>query len=193
MFKVYLQLGFDHIADIKGYDHILFIIALCAAYTATQWKQVLILVTAFTIGHTTTLALAALRIIHLPPGLIEVLIPVTILLTAARNLRKNPPEARTWRTSYAWPLVFGLIHGLGFSNYFKSLLGQEADIVLPLFAFNVGVELGQIGIVIVILLVNGIALSGLRLSQKKWTLGISLSAALLSAWMIVQRIMILFS
>ncbi len=188
MFQTYLELGFDHISDLKGYDHILFIVALCAAFTLGEWKQILILVTAFTIGHSVTLALASLDIIRLPAQLIEVLIPITILVTAVLNVYKKPAPTHSWKTSYFLPLFFGLIHGMGFSNFFKSLLGREADILVPLFAFNIGVEIGQIGIVAVFLLLSFIVLRFLKISQRPWVITISSVAIILSIYMIYDRI-----
>src|SRR5688572_12761348 len=144
MFTSYLELGFDHILDLNGYDHILFLIALCAAYSSADWKKILILVTAFTIGHSFTLAMSSLDIITINADLIELIIPVTILITAILNLVIKPDTSKRWQIIYLLPLFFGFIHGMGFSNYFKVLLGREAEIILPLFAFNLGVELGQI-------------------------------------------------
>ena len=100
MFSVYLELGFDHISDLKGYDHILFIIALCAVFSVSDWKKILILVTAFTIGHSITLALSALHIINVSPYLIELLIPVTILLTALQNFWFKPDQHKRWNLNY---------------------------------------------------------------------------------------------
>ena len=188
MFQTYLELGFDHISDLKGYDHILFIVALCAAFTLGEWKQILILVTAFTIGHSVTLALASLDIIRLPAQLIEVLIPITILVTAVLNVYKKPAATHSWKTSYFLPLFFGLIHGMGFSNFFKSLLGREADILVPLLAFNIGVEIGQIGIVAAFLLLSFIVLRFLKISQRPWVITISSVAIVLSIYMIYDRI-----
>src|SRR4029079_9549138 len=168
MFQVYLKLGFDHISDLKGYDHMLFLVALCAMYSYAEWKRVLVLITAFTIGHSITLALSSLNIIHFNSKLIEVLIPVTILLTALKNLAFEKKSEKLWSPSYFLPLFFGLIHGMGFSNFFKSLLGQEAEIILPLFAFNVGVEIGQVCIVAVIMLINFIILKGINIKQTHW-------------------------
>ena len=188
MFQTYLELGFDHISDLKGYDHILFIVALCAAFTIGEWKQILILVTAFTIGHSITLALASLNIIRLPSQLIEILIPVTILVTAVLNIFRKPASTHSWKTSYVLPLFFGLIHGMGFSNFFKSLLGQEADILVPLLAFNIGVEIGQIGIVAAFLLLSFIVLRFLKISPRHWVITISIVAIALSIYMIFDRI-----
>jgi len=182
-FFIYLRLGFDHITDPAGYDHILFVIALCAIYTLRQWRQVLILVTAFTIGHSITLALATLQLISFSSALIELLIPITILITAITNFFYNEPRVRTllvadtnppgraWR--YGLALGFGLIHGMGFSSYLRSLLGREADIVQPLLAFNIGLELGQLLIVGLALCLAFVVLDVLRGNRLRWVLAVS--------------------
>jgi hydrogenase/urease accessory protein HupE len=188
MFPVYLELGFDHILDLNGYDHILFIIALCAIFSVRDWKKILILVTAFTVGHTITLALSSLSIINVPANLIEFLIPVTIFLTALQNLWHRQEKKNGWSLNYFLALFFGLIHGMGFSNYFKSLLGREADIVLPLFAFNIGVELGQLCIVACIMVLNLIVTGFFRVKQQYWNIPVSLGAAALALFMIFQKL-----
>lgn len=177
MFSTYLQLGFDHILDINGYDHILFVIALCAVYRHTQWKNILILVTAFTIGHSVTLALSALNVIVFRSDIIEFLIPLTILLTAVFNVLKKEDTQEKVMANYGLALFFGLIHGMGFSNYFKALLGKEESIVAPLFAFNIGVELGQIIIVAFTVLAGFVFAKGLKVPQREWNLFISGAAA----------------
>ncbi len=188
MFATYLELGFDHLLDLNGYDHIVFLIALCAMYTLTEWKQVLVLVTAFTIGHSITLALSALDIITVKASLIEFLIPVTILITALQNLFTKPDSSRKWGPNYMLALSFGFIHGMGFSTYFKALLGKEADIIGPLFAFNVGVELGQLCIVAAIMVINLLVVRFAKLKQRNWTIAVSIVAAVLAVYMITQRI-----
>ena len=180
-FLIYLRLGFDHITDPRGYDHILFVIALCAVYTLREWRQVLMLVTAFTIGHSITLALATLQLIQYKTALVELLIPITILITAISNFyyrdakqRKFTPRkfsGRSWR--YGLALAFGLIHGMGFSNYLRSLLGREADIIGPLLAFNIGLEIGQLVIVALLLLIAYGLLDVLKTSRLRWTLILS--------------------
>lgn len=180
MFSTFLDLGFDHISDIKAYDHILFIVALCGVYQLKQWRNVVILVTAFTIGHSLTLALAALDIVHVPSDLIEFLIPVTIFLTALFNLIRKGKKPARMKLNYAIALFFGLIHGMGFSNYFRALMGRESEIVMPLFAFNIGVELGQLCIVLAILLLGFLCTGILKLKQKYWVFAISILAALVS-------------
>jgi hypothetical protein len=179
-FFIYLRLGFDHITDPSGYDHILFVIALCAVYTLQQWRQVLILVTAFTIGHSITLALATLQLITYKTDLIELLIPITILVTAITNFffqdsktRSNTanPSHQSWR--YGLAMAFGLIHGMGFSNYLRSLLGREANIIKPLLAFNIGLEVGQLIIVSIVLALAYLILNVVQSSRLRWTLIIS--------------------
>ncbi len=175
-FSLYLKLGWQHIADLGAYDHIVFITALCAVYTIKQWKHLLILVTAFTIGHSITLALAALKIVVLPSNIIEFLIPVTIFLTAISNILlpvKNEDNKVRFSTTYPIVVFFGLIHGLGFSNYFTALLGTEQSIVKPLLAFNIGLEVGQLIIVAAVLLLAPITMRLLKLTQRDWSLFIS--------------------
>jgi hypothetical protein len=178
-FSTYLKLGLTHIADPHAYDHIVFIIALCAIYSLKEWRRVAILVTAFTIGHSVTLALAALKIVTPQYDLIEKLIPITICLTAIYNVLKpeNQDNTSTFSKSlnlnYLLALVFGLIHGLGFSNFFKELLGADADVVAPLFAFNVGIEIGQLSIVACILAASFLAFNVMKIKQVSWTQFIS--------------------
>ncbi len=153
-FSLYFGLGKDHILDyVNGYDHILFVLALCAVYLISDWRKILILVTAFTIGHSITLALATLNIINVQTDAIEFLIPLTIFITAVANLfKKETAQSKTRiQINYVFALFFGLIHGLGFSNYLRALLGKQESIVSPLFAFNLGLELGQIIVVVIFL------------------------------------------
>ena len=195
-FIIYLRLGFDHITDPRGYDHILFVVALCTVHTIRQWRQVLILVTAFTIGHSITLALATLRLIDYSTALVELLIPVTILITAISNFFYAEPKKRRltalkqprtvwWR--YGLAMAFGLIHGMGFFNYLRSLLGREADIIGPLLAFNIGLEIGQLLIVSLILAVAYLVLDVLRVSRLRWTLVVSGIVAGMAVSLIISR------
>lgn len=176
-FQLYLTEGFRHISDLGAYDHILFITALCAIYQFSDWKKILILVTAFTIGHSVTLALATLQIVSFQTEVIEFLIPVTIIITClfnffsvadSRNIQNQPMSYR-----YVTAALFGLIHGLGFSNFLRSMLGKEESIVTPLFAFNIGLEIGQLLIVVVILFLSGIITNFLKVKQREWNLILS--------------------
>lgn len=175
LFELYFRLGIKHIADLKGYDHMLFILVLVAVYTLRDWKRILILVTAFTIGHSLTLALATLDLIRVNGDLIEFLIPLTIFITALLNVvvRKRKVTPLLYRLKYGAALFFGLIHGLGFSNYLRSLLGSERGLVVPLFSFNVGIETGQIMIVMVILLLSRLVVGLLKFPIREWTLLLS--------------------
>ncbi len=170
IFELYFTLGLQHIADLKGYDHILFILILCAVYSLKEWKRVLILVTAFTIGHSLTLALATLKVVKVDGDLIEFLIPLTIFITALVNviIRKKKLSKLQHSLKYGAALFFGLIHGLGFSNYLRSLLGAEKGLVLPLFSFNVGIEVGQIMIVVAIMLLTKVVVDVLRMPAREW-------------------------
>ena len=188
-FHLYLNLGIQHIADIRGFDHILFLLTLCAVYVISQWKKVLILVTAFTIGHSLTLVLATLNIIRISTGLIEFLIPITIFLTCIGNLLqksdKISPGIHLFK--YFIALFFGLIHGLGFSNYLRSLLGKEESMVGPLFAFNLGLEVGQIMIVLVILALTWILVDLFRMKRREWNLILSGAGLGISLTLLIDR------
>jgi hypothetical protein len=172
-FNIYFQLGYKHITDLKGYDHILFIVALCAIYLLTNWRKVAVLVTAFTLGHSITLALATFNIIKLNASFIEFLIPITIIFTAFGNIFSKPPKNGKGYLRYFMALFFGLIHGLGFSNYLRSLLGREATIFKPLFAFNLGLELGQLIIVFITLVLAQITIKVLKINQRDWRMVLS--------------------
>jgi hypothetical protein len=182
-------LGIDHIADFKGYDHILFIVTLCAVYQYTQWKNILVLVTAFTVGHSTTLVLATLRIVTVRSSLIEFLIPLTIFITGLSNLISNHElvSEGLQKMKYGASMFFGLIHGLGFSSYLRSLLGRESDIVLPLFAFNVGIEAGQLIIVSCIFMLTFLFVNIIHLKRKIWNIVLSLAGMTMATWLMIQR------
>jgi len=177
-FEIYLTLGFQHIIDIRGYDHILFIVALCAIYQLKDWKKIAFLVTAFTIGHTITLALATLNVITYSTKLIEFLIPITIVLTCLINFFHKSSQytygtENSFSFRYPMAMIFGLIHGMGFSNYLKSLLGKEQSIWQPLLSFNIGLELGQLVIVAIILITSSLFLDILRIKKHDWNLILS--------------------
>ncbi|MHA4736786.1 HupE/UreJ family protein [Dyadobacter sp. MSC1_007] len=173
-FQAYLQLGFSHITDSNGYDHILFIAAICTIYTLVDWKKVIVLVTAFTVGHSVTLALATLGYVSINPDWVELLIPITIMITAFLNFFHKVPKGtyaqKDNEPAFRYPLAlcFGLIHGLGFSNYLRALLGKEAGIFNPLLGFNIGLELGQLIIVFIILAIAFVMIELLRVQKISW-------------------------
>jgi len=190
IFGFYFQLGLQHILDFQGYDHILFIAAMTAVYSLKEWKNVVILATAFTLGHTLTLALSTLNIITVDTNIIEILIAVTIFITGFVNLFKKTSDfsAKLHVYKYIIALFFGLIHGLGFSNYLRFLLGEEISIVKPLFAFNIGLEIGQIVIILLVLLFNFLLTSFLKVKQREWNLVLSGMAIGIALILIIERI-----
>jgi hypothetical protein len=189
-FELYFGLGKDHILDyINGYDHILFVVALCAMYMVRDWKKLLILITAFTIGHSITLALATLQIISVNQDLIEFLIPITILITAGSNIfRSTEISERTTYINYGYALFFGLIHGMGFSNYLRSILGRDKSIVSQLFAFNLGLEVGQIIIVAIFLLAAVILVDLFTVNRRDWKLVLSSAIAGIALVLVKDKI-----
>ena len=179
-FQLYFGLGKSHILDYaNGYDHIIFVVALCALYLTREWKQILILVTAFTIGHSITLALSTLRIISVKVELIEFLIPLTIFITAVSNLFKNENNltSRSVQMNYFFAGFFGLIHGLGFSSYLRSILGRDETILTQLFAFNLGLEFGQLVIVAIFMAAAFILVDLFGLNRRDWKMVISSAIA----------------
>jgi HupE/UreJ protein len=192
----YIQLGFGHIVNREALDHILFLLALAAIYRRQDWRDALWVVTAFTVGHSITLVLAATGALVLPIRWIEFLIPVTIVMTAASNVFAHPGAATArptrWRAGFA--ALFGLVHGAGFAEYLQSLFMDH--IVVPLFGFNIGIELGQI----VVLIAAGAALTAMDgalrrgASWSRWTpiririTAVSCLVLLFGSRMVVERI-----
>ncbi|PIB36351.1 HupE / UreJ protein [Reichenbachiella sp. 5M10] len=187
-FQLYFELGREHIMDITAYDHILFVIALCTIYQIAEWKKVLVLVTAFTIGHSLTLALVTLDWISVNSAVVEFLIPVTIFITAVGNIRKRNTDFhhKASRTNYFFALFFGLIHGLGFSNYLKALLGNETEILGQLFAFNVGLEAGQILIVSIFMGIAAVLHFFFHIARRDWILAISSAVAGIAVILMIE-------
>ncbi len=154
-FGLYFELGVTHILDLQGIDHMVFILAIASTYRFTDWRKLLIMVTAFTVGHSVTLALAALDVFKVNEMLVETLIPITLIITALVNLGKTSQKVN--RTAvYGLILIFGLIHGLGFSNFFNALMDDRQEVVSSLFAFNLGIEAAQIAIVLALLVLSEI-------------------------------------
>ncbi|MEK9612840.1 MAG: HupE/UreJ family protein [Flavobacteriaceae bacterium] len=174
-FEFYLKLGFEHIANLNGYYHILFLIELSSFYKINQLKKILILVTDFTIGHSITLFIVSFDFFSIPSKVIKFLIPMTILITSLQNVMglKQTGNISSMNKNYFVALFFGLIHGMDFSNYFKALIMSPDEIVIPLLGFNIGIELGQLLIVLFIVFISFIFLCIIKLKHYKWTLFIS--------------------
>ncbi len=190
-FSLYFGLGKEHILDyLNGYDHILFVLALCAVYSVHDWKKILILVTAFTIGHSITLALATLEIISVKGELIEFFIPLTIFITACGNLFRKEKfiDKSNVQLNYIFALFFGLIHGLGFSNFLRSLLGKDHSIVSQLLAFNLGLELGQIIVVALFLALSFILVDLTKVSRRDLKMVLSSAIAGIALVLLKDRI-----
>ncbi|MFN3907494.1 MAG: HupE/UreJ family protein [Flavobacterium sp.] len=172
-FWVYFNIGLKHVLNINGYDHVLFLIALCVPYAFKDWKRVLLLVTLFTVGHTISLILSVYGVIQVKVNLIEFLIPITILITALFHLFTAGKSSKKESISFvaSVTLFFGIIHGLGFSNYFKSILpGSSSDKLLPLLEFALGIEAAQIIVVIIVLIISYMVQTVFRFSKRDWTL-----------------------
>jgi hypothetical protein len=185
---MYLELGWSHITDLNGFDHIVYLIALLAVYGFGQLKRSLWLITAFTIGHSLTLVLATAKIIAIPSEIIEFLIPVTIAITAIINLW-NPGkkvDSKKMKINYFICLAFGFIHGLGFSNYFLALLGKEQSIISPLLAFNLGIELGQVLIGLCIFTAAFLARRFFNCKNRDWVLVVSGGALALALSLMIE-------
>ncbi|WDT68371.1 HupE/UreJ family protein [Cloacibacterium sp. TD35] len=187
-FLFYLQLGWEHIISKDALDHQLFILALIAIFSFRDWKKVLILVTAFTIGHSLTLVLSALDVFRFPSDWVEFLIPCTIVFTALDNIIFSKNEKKLIQLNYYLALLFGLIHGMGFANSVRMMLASEQDITLPLFGFNVGLELGQIVVVAIALFIHYIFSEILKLSNKIWIYIISVPIFIFALKMALERV-----
>ncbi|MCW3084149.1 MAG: HupE / UreJ protein [Bacteroidetes bacterium] len=187
-FSLWFTTGVGHITDFEGYDHMLFLLALCGVYTINQWKSLLVLITAFTIGHSVTLALSVLDIFSINTKLVEFLIPVTILSTCVYNIyNRNKIREGNFKANYWMALFFGLIHGLGFSTLLKSLLGSQKNILSPLFAFNTGIEAGQLIIVTTIVLFSLFLTSIFRIRQVRFNFFISVAVFGIALLLAAQR------
>lgn len=188
-FRLYFGLGTDHILTWEAMDHILFIAALCLRYLIKDWRKVVVLVTAFTIGHSISLSLGALSLVHVNARLIEFLIPLTIIATAINNLFQRAAQVdhpSRLPAIYFLALFFGLIHGLAFASSFLSLEGREG-LLVHLLAFNLGVEAAQLLIVAIILAISFIFVQLIRLRRIWWVWGVSALVLLASVKMAVDR------
>lgn len=174
-FIFFFRQGLSHVLDWNAYDHILFLIALAVVYDFKNWKKVLWLITLFTIGHTLTLILAAYKVVSVNSNLIEFLIPITIIITALGNIifAKSITKNTKTNINLIFALFFGLIHGFGFSGYFKMLIGSSNSKLIPLLEFALGIELAQIIIVFIILILGFIFQTIFRFSKRDWILIIS--------------------
>jgi hypothetical protein len=186
-FGFYFRLGWEHVMTIEALDHIFFIMALSAIYLLRDWKQVLILITAFTLGHGITLALSTLQVLEVPTEWVEFAVPCTIVVTAAINLFQKDFTPRTVRINYILALFFGLIHGLAFANTLRMILASDQSFALSLFSFSLGLEAGQVLVVILILLLSHLFVGLLGVNRREWVLVISAAVMALALQMAIER------
>ncbi|MDR6921924.1 hypothetical protein J2Y40_002781 [Chryseobacterium sp. 2987] len=187
-FLFYLNLGWEHIISLDALDHQLFVLALIAVYSYSDWKKILILVTAFTVGHSITLALSILDVFRFPSAWVEFLIPLTIVLTSLDNIIMKNQKQTLMRANYYLALIFGLVHGMGFANTARVMIVKSQSIAVPLLGFNIGLELGQIVIVAAILVVLFMLLHIFKVNKKDWILFVSSGVFALSLKMTLERI-----
>ena len=187
-FLFYLNLGWEHIISLDALDHQLFVLVLVAVFVMKDWKDILWIITAFTIGHSITLALSVFDIVRAPAKWVEFLIPLTIVITAFDNiLMRNRPN-NLMKMNFYLALFFGLIHGMGFANTARMMIANEQHIFLPLLGFNIGLELGQIAVVAAILIIQFILLNLFKVNRKDWIMFISSGVFALSLKMTLERI-----
>lgn len=186
-FTFYFSIGWQHIITLEALDHILFIIALAAIYTLRDWKQVLVLITAFTVGHTITLFLSARELVTIDTGLVEFLVPCTIAVTAIFNLFQKNFHPKTIRINYLLALVFGLIHGLAFATTLRMILATDQSFALAMASFSAGLETGQILIVFLVLLLTQLVVHIMKVDRQRWVIILSVVVFGLSVQMAAER------
>lgn len=187
-FIFYLKLGWEHIISLDAMDHQLFVLALIVVYSFNDFKKLLILVTAFTIGHSITLALSVLDAFRIPSDWVEFLIPLTIVITAFDNILLRNRTKSLIKMNYWLALFFGLVHGMGFANIARMTMAEEQSIAVPLLGFNIGLEIGQIVVVVVFLVLSVIITNLFRVSKKDWIMFISSATFALALKMSLERI-----
>ena len=186
-FSFYFRFGWEHIISRDALDHQLFILALAAIYIIKDWKQVLILVTAFTIGHSITLFLSVKELVTISSNWVEFLIPCTIVFTAITNLFQKKFTPKSIRINYFLALFFGLIHGLGFANNIRMALASDQSLSWGLFGFNLGLEAGQIIVVLLILSLAYIVLHFLKANRREWVIFASACAFMVGLITAIER------
>jgi len=186
-FLFYFKIGWQHIISPDALDHQLFILALAAIYLIRDWKQVLVLVTAFTIGHSITLYLSVKELVTISSRWVEFLIPCTIFITALSNLFQKKFTPKTIRINYFLALFFGLIHGLGFANTIRVALASDQTLGWGLFGFNIGLEAGQIIVVIIILILSYIIVDLLKANRREWMIFASACAFSIALKYAIER------
>lgn len=192
-FIFYFQIGWKHILSWDATDHIYFITALAVIYTFQDWKKVLVLVTAFTIGHAVTLYLSALDYFRFSVEWVEFAIPCTIIITAGSNLFIREERKQRIMLQYILAMCFGLVHGMGYANYIRMMLSKNQDMVWSLFSFNVGLEMGQLLVVLLVLGIQWVLVKNNIVSARILAMIISIYVMVVSILLALERIQTLFS
>ncbi|HEY0356369.1 MAG TPA: HupE/UreJ family protein [Flavisolibacter sp.] len=187
-FGFYFRFGWDHIIDNGALDHIFFIAALAAIYMLKDWKQVLILVTAFTVGHAITMILSSKNMVDINSEWVEFLIPCTIMVTGITNLFQKTFTHRAIRINYFLALFFGLIHGLAYANLIKFMITDDQSFIWTWFSFSVGLEAGQILVVFLILLLAQLFVAVLKINRRYWVMIVSIPVIAFALKMALERI-----
>ncbi|MCO5946694.1 HupE/UreJ family protein [Mucilaginibacter flavidus] len=187
-FAFYFKMGWQHIISADALDHQLFILALACVFSIRDIKRVLILVTAFTIGHSLTLALSVYDVIRFSSKWVEFLIPCTIFITALNNIFQINRRDTSAKINYYLALCFGLIHGMGFANAIRIMLAKDQTIGLGLFGFNIGLEAGQIVVVAIILIIGVLFLNVIKVKRRDWVFFLSAGVFALSLKMALERL-----
>ena len=186
-FIFYFKIGWTHIMSLDATDHLFFISVLAIIYTVADWKKVLVLVTAFTIGHALTLFMSILSLISVKSEMVEFLIPCTIMVTAMINLLLQRKQRGSHAIQYAIALGFGLIHGLGYANYIRMMLSSDQQLVWGLFSFNLGLEVGQIVVVCLVLLSIWVSSKIHPKAQLHWVRIVSAAVLLFALKLAIER------
>lgn len=179
----YLKLGFTHIIP-EGFDHILFVAGLCLL--STKVKAILWQATAFTVAHSITLALSMRSIFVLPSGLVEPIIALSIMFVAVENLILK--ELKPWRIIIVF--IFGLIHGLGFASSLNEIGLPPGKFYTSILSFNIGVELGQIAVILSVFMLLIIPFKNKAWYRKGIVFPISIIIALIALFWTIQRVII---
>lgn len=185
-FTFYFGNGWDHIVSTQALDHLLFLAALTAGYTMRRWKHVAILITAFTMGHSITLAISTYDVLRFKTDWVEFLIPLSIVITCLYNLRYVTTQ-RPIFFQYLMALLFGLIHGMGFANNLRFMLAKEQSLAIPLLGFNIGIEAAQIAVMCILLIIQFIVVEKINVALKWWTYLLSITAGLIALYMCITR------
>lgn len=175
-FWIYFTLGLKHLYNINAYADILFLLALTVPYEFKSWKKILLLVSLFTAGHTIALMLSIFNIVTVKVSIVAFIILILLLITALYTIISTGKSNKKDSIVFIAILtsLFGIVHGLGFSNYFNSIVqGKPTDKLVPLFESSLGFGVSQIVVIILALLLAYVIQTLLKFSKREWILIVS--------------------